>query len=102
MDGSYLKTIIHQIGFGAKLKGFTIFPAFPPPRTKALWQREVSECKTSLLNCSSRSVIIAVAAARSSRYMSKVGHSQHSTCEGLVAAWMEGVCLGRKLGELGE
>ena len=103
MDGRYLKTIIHQIGFAAKLKGFTIFSGISAAENKGfVAERGLRECKTSLLNCSSRSVIIAVAAARSSRYMSKVGHSQHSTCGGLLPAWMEGVCvLGEKVGGVG-
>ena len=34
MDGRYLKTIIHQIGFGAKLKGFTIFSGISAAENK--------------------------------------------------------------------
>ena len=34
MDGRYLKTIIQQIGFGAKLKGFTIFSGISAAENK--------------------------------------------------------------------
>ena len=34
MDGRYLKTIIHQIGFGAKLRCFTIFSGISAAENK--------------------------------------------------------------------